>query len=75
MLSRYSHVRMEAKRTAMEALAVSTKTAGYDTNRDTNVVVTSARPSQLRDLVDQNIASRNQIAPWLKRLDALRVAA
>src|SRR5216684_1715989 len=27
------------------------------------------------ELVDQNIASWNQIAPWLKRLDALRVAA
>ncbi len=38
MLERYSHVRMEAKRTAMEALATSTKTAGYDTNHDTNVV-------------------------------------
>jgi hypothetical protein len=25
-------------------------------------------------LVDQNSASWNQIAPWLKRLDALRVA-
>ncbi len=36
MLERYSHVRMEAKRTAMEALAMSTKAAGYDTNHDTN---------------------------------------
>jgi integrase len=36
MLERYSHVRMEAKREAMEALAVSTKAAGYDTNHDTN---------------------------------------
>jgi integrase len=36
MLERYSHVRMEAKRTALEALAVSTKTGGYDTNHDTN---------------------------------------
>ena len=40
MLERYSHVRMEAKGTAMEALAVSTKTAGYDTN----AVVMSIRP-------------------------------
>lgn len=32
MLERYSLVRMEAKRTALEGLAVSTKTAGYDTN-------------------------------------------
>jgi integrase len=44
MLERYSHVRMEAKRTAMDALAVSTKTAGYDTNHDTNAVAASVRP-------------------------------
>jgi integrase len=44
MLERYSHVRMEAKRTAMEALAVSTKTAGYDTNHDTNVATARTRP-------------------------------
>ena len=37
MLERYSHVRMEAKRKAMEALAASTKAAGYDTTRDTNL--------------------------------------
>ncbi|MGA9155943.1 MAG: tyrosine-type recombinase/integrase [Candidatus Sulfotelmatobacter sp.] len=43
MLERYSHVRMEAKRTAMETLAVSTRTAGYDTNHDTNAVVPSTR--------------------------------
>jgi integrase len=43
MLERYSHVRMEAKRNAMEALATSTKTAGYDTNRDTNVAAASTR--------------------------------
>ena len=44
MLERYSHVRMEAKRTAMEALALSTKTAGYDTNHDTNSVDANTRP-------------------------------
>jgi integrase len=44
MLERYSHVRMEAKRNAMEALATSTKTAGYDTNHDTNVTAASTRP-------------------------------
>src|ERR1022692_5226644 len=44
MLERYSHVRMEAKRTALETLAVSTKTAGYDTNHDTNVMPASTRP-------------------------------
>jgi integrase len=40
MLERYSHVRMEAKRTAMETLAVSTRKAGYDTN----AVVAGIRP-------------------------------
>jgi integrase len=44
MLERYSHVRMEAKRTAMEALAVSTKAAGCDTNHDTKVSAASTRP-------------------------------
>jgi len=44
MLERYSHIRMEAKRTAMQAVAVSTKTAGYDTNHDTNARPASARP-------------------------------
>ncbi len=44
MLERYSHVRMEAKRNAMEALAVSTRTAGYDTNYDTSAVAVSIRP-------------------------------
>jgi integrase len=44
MLERYSHVRMEAKRTAMETLAVSTRTAGYDTNHDTKAVAVTTRP-------------------------------
>lgn len=44
MLERYSHVRMEAKRTAMETLAVSTRTAGYDTNCDTIGQPVNARP-------------------------------
>jgi integrase len=44
MLERYSHVRMEAKRRAMESLAASTKTAGYDTNHDTNADLQRARP-------------------------------
>jgi integrase len=35
MLERYSHVRMEAKRKALESLAASTRSAGYDTNHDT----------------------------------------
>ncbi len=41
ILERYGHIRMEAKRKAMESLATSTKTAGYDTN----VTAASTRPS------------------------------
>ncbi|MEY2414295.1 MAG: hypothetical protein QOD84_2901 [Acidobacteriaceae bacterium] len=44
MLERYSHVRMEAKRNAMEALAASTKLAGYDTTHDTKAAASSLRP-------------------------------
>ncbi|MGB9071751.1 MAG: site-specific integrase [Terriglobales bacterium] len=44
MLERYSHVRMEAKRTALEVLAVSTKRAGYDTTHDTNPAAVTTRP-------------------------------
>jgi len=44
MLERYSHVRMEAKRNAMEVLAVSTKAAGYDTNHDTKAAPATTRP-------------------------------
>ena len=43
MLERYSHVRMEAKRTAMEALSKSSKMGGYDTNDDTNALPQSVR--------------------------------
>jgi len=44
MLERYSHVRMEAKRTAMESLANSSRMAGYDTNHDTNLKLVNSRP-------------------------------
>jgi integrase len=44
MLERYSHVRMEAKRKALEVLAASSKAAGYDTNHDTNARLVTSRP-------------------------------
>jgi integrase len=44
MLKRYSHARMEAKRTAMGTLANSGKMVGYDTNQDTNALPLNARP-------------------------------
>ncbi len=45
MLERYSHVRMEAKRAALETLAKSTGIEGYDTNHDTNQPSVTVRPS------------------------------
>jgi len=45
MLERYSHVRMEAKRTALETLSKSTGIVGYDTNHDTNLPSVTVRPS------------------------------
>ena len=46
MLAHYSHVRIEAKRKALDALAVGTKTEGYDTNRDTKQVDVAILTSQ-----------------------------
>lgn len=43
MLERYSHVRMEAKRTAMESLSKGSEMGGYDTNNDTNALAQSLR--------------------------------
>jgi integrase len=44
MLERYSHVRMEAKRTAMDCLSNSNRMGGYDTNHDTSAPLVSTRP-------------------------------
>jgi integrase len=38
MLAHYSHVRIEAKRTALDALVFGGKTESYDTNSDTKLV-------------------------------------
>jgi integrase len=47
MLAHYSHVRIEAKRKALDALATGVKTEGYDTNRDTKGVEGVILSSQL----------------------------
>ena len=50
MLAHYSHVRMEAKRKALDALAVGgIKTVGYDTKNDTKSV--NREPFSLRKLL------------------------
>jgi integrase len=43
MLERYSHVRMEAKRKALEALPKGIGMPGYDTNHDTKAPEITAR--------------------------------
>jgi hypothetical protein len=45
ILERYSYVRMEAKRAALETLAKNTGIEGYDTNRDTNRPSVTVLPS------------------------------
>jgi hypothetical protein len=37
MLQHYSHIRLQAKRIALDALSTKTETGGYDTNGDTNM--------------------------------------
>lgn len=44
MLERYSHVRMEAKRKAVDSLSKGTGMGGYDTNYDTNNRGLTVRP-------------------------------
>jgi integrase len=46
MLAHYSHVRIEAKRKALDALAVGVKPVGYDTNNDTKPVEGAILASQ-----------------------------
>jgi integrase len=49
MLAHYSHVRIEAKRKALDALAVGVKVAGYDTNNVTKPLDGTILPSQLAE--------------------------
>jgi integrase len=49
MLAHYSHVRIEAKRKALDALAVGVKTIGYDTNNDTKPVEDAILSSQITE--------------------------
>jgi integrase len=44
MLERYSHVRMEAKRKAVESLSKGTGIGGYDTYHDTKSAAIAAKP-------------------------------
>jgi hypothetical protein len=51
MLAHYSHVRIEAKRKALDALAVAVQTVGYDTISDTNKTTGSV---MLTDVLEKN---------------------
>ena len=47
MLAHYSHVRIEAKRKALEGLVEGGKAAGYDTRNDTNRISRTILSSQV----------------------------
>jgi integrase len=47
MLAHYSHVRIEAKRKALDALATGSKGTGYDTDNDTSQSRNPIRSSQI----------------------------
>jgi hypothetical protein len=50
MLAHYSHVRIEAKRKALDALAGGVKTTGYDTSNDTKPpegAILSSQPAEM----------------------------
>jgi integrase len=49
MLAHYSHVRIEAKRKALDALAAGVKAAGYDTNNDTKLARNAIPPTQVTE--------------------------
>jgi integrase len=49
MLAHYSHVRIEAKRKALDALAIGVKTSGYDTGNDTNQLRDAILPTQVTE--------------------------
>jgi hypothetical protein len=44
MLERYSHVRMEARRNAVESLSKGTGIAGYDKSHDTKSAAIAEKP-------------------------------
>ena len=56
MLQHYSHVRLDAKRKALDALAGGGSGGGYDTNSGTNPPTDSARASQ----VAENVGGRDR---------------
>ena len=67
MLGRYSHVRMETKREALEKLANSGKREGYGTNHDTNE--SPAPALQAFDTVDPPITCDPEFETVAQSLD------
>ncbi len=72
MLAHYSHVRLQAKRTALDALATSRqempKRRGYDTNNDTN----QSRGSEQMPQVIENMVELVGIEPTASSLRTMR---
>ena len=67
MLAHYSHVRLEAKRTALDALSLKThgEQGGYDTKNDTNRQLSTATPLELLE--------KNGRPEWTRTIDLFRV--
>jgi integrase len=68
MLEHYSHVRLEAKREALEALSRRNKTFGYVTNHGT---IRDEAPSELRNLL-KNLVDETGIEPATSSLRTRR---
>jgi integrase len=60
MLAHYSHVRIEAKRKALDALAVGIKTVGYDTNNVTKPCEEAILSPQLHERIGGDDGTRTR---------------
>jgi integrase len=69
MLAHYSHVRLEAKRTALDALSEADKAKGYDTNNDTNPQQTPPVNPQVIEINGRPVRTRT--ADLIRVKDAL----
>ena len=58
MLAHYSHVRLEAKRTALDALGGEGKGAGYGTKNDTKAVPAAASNPQVVEINGRPVGTR-----------------
>jgi hypothetical protein len=58
MLAHYSHVRLGAKRTALDALSAGEPAEGYDTNNDTMAQPAASTKSQVVEINGRPVGTR-----------------